>query len=986
MRAEFARSRTGERVAVDLGLRLRRRPTLSALAVLWGSALLVLSRGLAFGEVYWEGDTASYYLPVMQTYQAALRHASLPLWTPYLFGGQPLFAEGEGGMLYPVNLALTALLPLGQAYTWQLIVRFGLSGTFAFWFARGLGLSHVPALIGGLVFAFSSFMVGQMHHSNVADSAVWLPAVLASAECAVRARATARLGWILVGGLGLGCAMLAVHVEPVLMIAALLGVWCAFRAVPLLLRQEPVGPARRLLRDRVLAASGVALIAPAMLLVGLGLGAVQLLPLYELSQVAARGEGLSYGSASNFALGPADLITALFPFFFQGPDNRWWSLWVQWETTLYIGVAPLVLAVIGVAFVRRPETWLFGAVALVGVLLALGDTSPINLFWLVWHIPGLSFLRAPGRFSLLAAFSGAMLTAYGIQWLIDLRRSAVRLPLLGFALLSLDVGLVVLASVGRFWLEADPAGALAFIRDRYLTLPHDLEYPVDPALVVRGLLLDADLSQGRSGLTLVLLAGLGALLLGWWFLSRWPTFRLGALSSLVAVDLLVFATTFHQVAPIDALIRPTPAARFLASQGGDYRVFSGTAPPAGVEPDRLLALRVPDAGGYSSLAVGRVQQYLKQMPLSGGVLLDLMHVRYLLNARRGGFVPTYAGVAYDRQHPRVLTNRAGLTNSVSFPASGTRATEVRLVGFLLNDRHVPQGAEIGQVTVGDDAGGSHVMPLRAGVEIADEGIELPLATPAAHSPVEIAHAEPIRTTEGLESRALAYFASLPLSQTVAATTVRLNFTYPDGELDVLGVALVDAGGAVRQLAEEAAPFPPRSAPAGRQVYADDAVEVTENATVMDRAFLVYAAAPAPAGPAALDVMAAPPFDPRSQVLLEGTLPDDVTGPPPAPSSVTILDQADDRHVTLQVQTAAPAVLVLADAAYPGWRATVDGDETPILTADYVFRAVHVPSGEHTIAFSYQPATFRIGALVATTTLIVAACLALGLWWQRANVA
>ena len=52
-----------------------------------------------------------------------------------------------------------------------------------------------------------------------------------------------------------------------------------------------------------------------------------------------------------------------------------------------------------------------------GLILALGQYSPINLHYLLWLLPGLSGLRAPGRFTVVVVLAGGMLAAYGLAWL-----------------------------------------------------------------------------------------------------------------------------------------------------------------------------------------------------------------------------------------------------------------------------------------------------------------------------------------------------------------------------------------------------------------------------------------------------------------------------------------------------------------------------------------------------------------------------------------
>jgi len=61
-------------------------------------------------------------------------------------------------------------------------------------------------------------------------------------------------------------------------------------------------------------------------------------------------------------------------------------------------------------------------------------------------------------------------------------------------------------------------------------------------------------------------------------------------------------------------------------------------------------------------------------------------------------------------------------------------------------------------------------------------------------------------------------------------------------------------------------------------------------------------------------------------------------------------------------------LLLSDAYYPGWRARLDGQEETVYRADYLFRAVLVPSGQHVVEFTFDPIAFKIGLAVTLTTV------------------
>ena len=94
-------------------------------------------------------------------------------------------------------------------------------------------------------------------------------------------------------------------------------------------------------------------------------------------------------------------------------------------------------------------------------------------------------------------------------------------------------------------------------------------------------------------------------------------------------------------------------------------------------------------------------------------------------------------------------------------------------------------------------------------------------------------------------------------------------------------------------------------------------------------------------------------------------------------SVRIL-KYEPRDVEIEAHIDAPGFLVLSDTYYPGWKAHVDGKPNRIYKADYTLRAVYLEPGKHIVKFTYDPFSFKIGAMITLATIGIL----LGLWIKR----
>ncbi len=82
-----------------------------------------------------------------------------------------------------------------------------------------------------------------------------------------------------------------------------------------------------------------------------------------------------------------------------------------------------------------------------------------------------------------------------------------------------------------------------------------------------------------------------------------------------------------------------------------------------------------------------------------------------------------------------------------------------------------------------------------------------------------------------------------------------------------------------------------------------------------------------------------------------------------------------QSVELDVDLQTPGLVVLADIYYPGWKLTIDGKPAAIYRTNRIMRGAAVPAGPHHLVYSYDPPSFRIGAVVSVVGLLVV--LALG---------
>ena len=234
--------------------------------------------------------------------------------------------------------------------------------------------------------------------------------------------------------------------------------------------------------------------------------------------------------------------------------------------------------------------------------------------------------------------------------------------------------------------------------------------------------------------------------------------------------------------------------------------------------------------------------------------------------------------------------------------------------------------------------------------------------------------------QGYNPLQLQRFADLLLAVNGTAQEYREANVLPAGVssplLDLLGVryAVVMA----------APPDPAAIAPlfAGwTPVFADTRIRILENPDALPRAWLVHQARRVDRG-GAIAPLATGAVDPRQVALVEGDIPELWLPANLAAERVMVVEHGADQ-MRLAVDAQSPGILMIGEAAYPGWRATVDGVSTPVLTADHLLRAIAVPAGRHTIELRFESRSLEVGAAISVATLVLLLATIGGtLWFGR----
>ncbi len=163
--------------------------------------------------------------------------------------------------------------------------------------------------------------------------------------------------------------------------------------------------------------------------------------------------------------------------------------------------------------------------------------------------------------------------------------------------------------------------------------------------------------------------------------------------------------------------------------------------------------------------------------------------------------------------------------------------------------------------------------------------------------------------------------------------------------------------------------------------------VYRNEKAYPRAYMAYSYQVITDKKQMLETMVSNPDLLRTTVLFSQpppSTPREYTTPTEIPPKVEFTYYGLDRTV-LSIDTQRDGYLVVSDLYTPDWKAKMDGNATPVVDADYAYRAVYLTAGDHSVEFYYQPVSYSVGrvmSLVGVSVLVVLGGVVIYRLWKR----
>jgi hypothetical protein len=872
-------------------------------------------------------------------------------WNPYIASGQAI--SGLPLLMYPLNW-LFLIFPLGPALGYHAALRLFSAGLFTYLFARRIDLGVTGAFMAAIIAMFNGFMIvwlgwNQTHVMAVLPLNLWLLDKLLTRPTLPTALVLSlAILFLFAGGF-----------PPVTVYGlALLAAYALFKLT------------RTYYDDRDLRSLGWrGLVALSSTSGGILLAAIYFVPILSFvdngGYIAERANQTQLYRFYHFPV--QHLITYLMPGYYgDNVSDPFWGVSNYIESTGYVGVLPLLLIPSALISTRqRQPAWFFTGILLVstGIIYGFGP-----LQWLVARLPGFNILINT-RLLGINAFALAILAGIGADVLLTQVLSSSNRKLKQAWLATIGGAIVLgllLLTIEAYW-NSIPGQTIDFGVDGN---PFGASVVLKKTLYMA--LLARDTVHLKSAALFSLWFGLGLISIALYLTRIIPAkFFQGILPALLILDLFSFGISFNVAVEPGLVFPQTPSIAALQSEAQDQ-----------VSPFRFLALdqvflgntsmvyNLPNAGGHSVAHPPRYTRFLRRITpdvwdrtrhgtllyFSQGTthldsnLIDLLNVKYILQDKGSCQV-----LGHEPDASQVLTNRpigeiwGDREVGQSFYATQDKLAQIciRVATYRrVNDRdlifHLKESA----------AANSDLVTQRVNAaELQDNGWYPFTFPPLANSAYK------------------SFYFSLesPASEPGNAITIWTN----SGDDYAAGVLYFEGETGSGDLAFITYTTKTGVESARYTMTGNSDLVIFENEDYLPKAYFASQPIILRDEEAILSTLESEGFDPYQEVILEDpalSLPESAEGHHQMPSVAVELLDYQPNYVRLHLDAPTAGFVILSDLYHPDWTARLDGEATSIYRANYLFRAVQVSPGVHTIEFIFEPDLLNNGGYVSLGTL------------------
>ncbi|MDZ7268724.1 MAG: YfhO family protein [candidate division KSB1 bacterium] len=605
-----------------------KHPVLSASGVYLLLMLVFFFETIFLGKTYLSPDAQAPLALSAPLKKALWEEGVYPQWLPHIFGGMPSFASLTYNPLAYFPHALVEVISRVVPVRGMLLIalHYVLAGLGVFLFLRRKGADYLPALLGGLAFMLTPYLITMIifGHGSQMMTAAYLPLALWAVDRLLEKVSLRNIG---LAGLTLGSMLQRGHIQIAYYGLMLVGFFVLYELATVLLRKQAA---------RVLPMLGGFAAAVAL---ALALAAILFLPVQEYTPHSIRGSasvlqttqaeaGVGFDYATQWSFSPGEMMTFLLPSFYGFGGMTYWGTMPFTDYPNYMGILVLALAIF--ALIKRvPHAGFLGASILLALLISFGHhfESFYRLFY--DYFPHFNKFRVPVMILVLVQGCVAILAGLGLQALLQplatpaaqraSRHAGIAKNLWRMAGVLLLLALLI--TVFQSSLQQFMAGLYP---DQY-----------DPATQARLDEMRFDMLFG-DWWKLTLLAGTGLVMLALAFAGRIaPRTAAAVIVVLTLIDLwIVDKKIGNPPAPernAQAVLQPDAVALFLQQDKSLYRIY----PTLDLFRETHWAAQdIHSVGGYHAAKPRRYQDFLEATDLQSGLLHDYFTV-VVENGRQG---------------------------------------------------------------------------------------------------------------------------------------------------------------------------------------------------------------------------------------------------------------------------------------------------------------------------------------------------------------